>query len=453
MDVKSCDPMCPIKCKHVLEEIKFATTEFGQSDASERPEEISSLFEKFSKSLGLGKNRDCCSNVTNCKLLHLSWIRSLFVNLECFKERDSIFYWQHGVEDSNSQGESVVKLRVIFDLFKKENLVLFMISSIYHSDRFVRYKASEIFVEYFKQCPCILVNYKDELECQFSDCIKNCRIVLIGLLQKLLKSFRKILEEVTCKSGLPFGGDACARITLFSLLLRMLSCGRSCSMFEDVENKNYESVIRLRALYEAEKLKRCILQIKTKEFDNLRNFHWFEELEILLKDLRVFVNIYHFDWKDIFEGKSFDSSVTFYKLKIILLKVTSHFGDNTIQQATEILTLFVEDSQSLMDINLMGFCGLGGKMVDNELALLQSADYKQITPNLRLFTLLILKCFLLALKMEESKDVQGKVSVFDLCRVTICLLSLHCIVSFCLEISSSISFLKSAKLKILLINY
>ena len=416
MEENICGPELYTTCQPALEELKVAFLALEKLRTCEGPKETLHFFDSIWKTINLVKERACCCRTNDCVLLLLTVISKCFIKLGTGAKQGIICKSYCGEDTSNDAEEST--LNGLRCTLHRDSTVLVATRSLLHTNNFVSYKASKVFLHYFEQLPCVIADCRESIQPILFECAKSNSAVFMTLLHDVIKLVRRNLQGIGSEFGLKLDNGMCAQV---KLLVAFLRCCNETFDGDSFETSNHVAcniplcIARVEAVYQAEKLNRYVLHTskKNETFETPPSFFQPEQLKSLTECLNVFLSSFLFKWKSIFaEGEFENSYITLYKLKILLLKTKDYASasNEIIQLAREILNHFVQDANVIDHFGNIKFHGFGGKLMaivsDSELA--SSKEYNQFTQNLQLFILVILNSCACVLHGDYSSSFCGK---------------------------------------------
>ena len=415
MEEESHNSKCHGTCLVAFKELRNAYSTLEKHNTYEVPKETLLFLENISKNLASAVRKDCCDNSINYLLLLLTFLGKSLSQLGTRKEQ-CIFLMCR--EDTPGDTKESVVNRLLHILSQK-NMIFVVTSCLCHTNSFVSYKACKVFLKYFERIPRALAGYKETIQSLLYEYGEKCDVIVLDLLHDFTKSFRKKLQGMESKIGLLEEKDQFAQVAVLTALLSIFNKAFSENSSWACGHYSYKNLVcKIKGMYQAEKLNSYILNVScgSKEFLKASEFSQSEQLKSLVEQLRLFLDICLFEWRSIFAEAEFDSYVTFYKLKFLLLKVKDNItaSHGMIQQALVFLTDFVDNKNNIIEyIDNLKFHGFGGRIMAtvSDRGLTRVEEFDQSTRNLRLLVLIILNCFLLALNVNDSSFVHGKVII------------------------------------------
>ena len=401
------DPDCPNKCIYALDKLRkaFAAIEL-LTNTKETWKEIVGACPTIVALLGLCDVKHECPTIIDCKLIALSLISGVSTKIGMLLNQKR--YCDVQIKWVISENRRNRELNGLYASLQDAETVSFLYACLGDSNKFVRYKASKLFLEYFSFHPCALVTCKDAAIGLLSSCMKNNRYVFMSLLLSVMKCCKKTIKWDDSSSDFLYEGNLSSQMEVLKMLFQVcndiLKKGNSPG---GCDSQDPADVTTLKAIYQAKKLELPLLSRGKQEPVEETQQMW----EDLSKHLSSFLELYPINWKQILTEEEFLRFATFYKLKILFFKLNS--PECMIQQAIEFLTCFIERSECLMHIDFTLRHGFGGSLLagnfDKKLTIAEMTECSQITPNLRLFVLVTLKCFCLVLEANEYDILQGSV--------------------------------------------
>lgn len=391
-------------CIRILDRLKDNCREYERMKNSNEQEEM--LLNSLENTLGLVPTTQCCQYSAHGILLQLSMISRYIANRNALKRQTVPTSFEATVKTQDLKRDSeLMESFLVVDLGKT---VRFLINSLCHVNRFIRYKASKLFIDYFAQLPAILLGYEDSMKYSLRSCTKNGgNSLVMSILHDAVKCFRKQhFAKVSPTVELPEDANVMSQLRILNLIAEiginvlrdMHTCG-SCTV------QYYESTVSLKTIYQAKKLKLSLIRRgdENRDTENANLKHGISrEISQLFDSLECLVTISPIDLKDIFQKSQSDNLTIFYKLKILIIDVTNNTDDSTAQMANDFLACFVAKSENSKQMGFKKFNDFAGKARTNEM------QYSHSTPNLRLLILAILKCLLICLEKGYKSCIQGE---------------------------------------------
>ena len=415
MEVKNCKSDCHRVCKVVLKELKNTFSHVEQLCVSGRREQTTFYLEEVSSKFDLVSScHDGCNDAIDYILLLLTLISTSIAQLKTLKEQGLPFEGKCRDENSNGLGEVIIGFR---RMLTEKGTLLFIAKSLCHSNRFVRYKASKLFLIYFEELPCVLAGQLESIRLVIYECVRSKHATVLCLLHDALKLLRRKMHRIFLDCKPMMEPDASTQLMLLTIPLGICNdvlAGKYCDPCHCLECKCPPSTVRIKAMYQAEKLRKRILNgnCGSKEHERGSSLFGPEQLKDLLEHLECFLAMFPLDMQTLFAEVESDSYALWYKLKFLLLKLENDVNlcNDSNLLAVEILTYFTFNSHIMEHLDCMKSYGFGGSSIAAPLenGFLTTRECTQPSRNLKLLVLVILKCILCTCSTDASRPSEGK---------------------------------------------
>ena len=410
MEVKNCKSDCHRVCKVALKELKRTFSHIEQLYISGRPEQASVYLENMSSRFDL--SCDGCNDAIDYILLLLTLISTSFTQLKTLKKQSLPFDIKCRGENSNGPGDVITGFH---RMLTEKDTILFITKSLCHSSKFVRYKASKLLLLYFEELPCILAGQLESIQLVIYECARSKSATVLGLLHNALRLLRRKLHRISLDYKRMMEGDASTQLMLLMILLGICNdvlAGKYCDPCDCLECKSPPCMVRIKVMYQAEKLRKHIINANHGSKEHEASSGLFQQLKDLLEHLKCFLTMFSLDMRTLFAEVEPDDYGLFYNLKFLLLKLENDINltNSSNLLAMEILTHFIHNAYIMEHFDCMKSYGFGGSSIAAPFGngFSSAREYTQPTKTLKLLVLILLKCILCTCSTDDSSSSKGK---------------------------------------------